>query len=110
MCLTKGSTMSTGTKSWLTIKHSTASSSWPSHMLSPVTRDKSAWGAVASYSRLSVRHAAATRATLGPVRPMLGQLASFQSAQAEYETLTSQRAASRDPTRRWLEGAHPDMP
>jgi hypothetical protein len=41
---------------------------------------------------------------------MLGQLASFQSAQAEYETLTSQRAASRDPTRRWLEGAHPDMP
>ena len=48
--------------------------------------------------------AAGSRATLGPMRPMLGALADFQAAQEEYEGLVSQRAASRDPTRRWLEG------
>ena len=38
---------------------------------------------------------------------MLGALAEFRSAQEEYEGLMSQRAASRDPTRRWLEGKAP---
>ena len=35
---------------------------------------------------------------------MLGALAEFQAAEQEYEALVSQRAASRDPTRRWLQG------
>ena len=38
---------------------------------------------------------------------MLGALADFKAAQEEYEDLVSQRAASRDPTRRWLEGVSP---